>query len=222
MTGDYIKRLNMPLIMVPSPKFTDYARKQESMNMSQLIIVGLKEVLDTLKQRSVAAVLSIENPDDTPQTRGYAPRLGDRPQKVLRFWDAEQKVNNGPDLAQIKEGIAFVLEHLEQGDVLIHCHAGKSRSVAIALGVLAQRHPEEDEARLLEKLLEIRPVAAPNIVIVGMVDALAKRDGKLVKAVLEHPVIAAQRQEAEKSRQKDLRERPDLRRKLFPKKFPRL
>lgn len=194
--------------------------------MTQIIITRADEVLATLETASVAAVLSIEHPGVGRGERGSAPRLSDHgrgeiPQLVLAFWDSEQVVHNGPDAAQVEQGIAFVLEHLEAGPVLVHCHAGKSRSVAIVLGALAQAHPDHDESALLEKLLEIRPMAAPNILIVAMADQLAGREGRLLQAVLDHPVLTAQRETAEANRQKLLQDRPELMQKLYPEKFPK-
>lgn len=193
--------------------------------MTRIIVTRADELLATLGETPVAAVLSIEHPEVEKGQRGSAPRLSDHgqghiPQLVLAFWDSEQVVHNGPDPEQVAEGLAFVLEHLKSGTVLVHCHAGKSRSVALVLGVLAQMHPEEDEESLICRLLEIRPIAAPNILMVGMVDTISGREGRLLQAVLDHPVLTAQRGQAESNRQKMLQDRPELLKKLYPEKFP--
>src|SRR5690606_4529313 len=128
-------------------------------------------------------------------------------------------VHQGPDKEQVSEGLAFVMEHLavnDNGDVLIHCHAGKSRSVAMALGVLSLLKPHADEKELIDDLLAIRPVAAPNIIVVAMVDELTGRGGKLLKAVAEHPVLTAQREETEARRQNMLKNNPEMLKKLHP------
>jgi hypothetical protein len=187
--------------------------------MSRLIIARSDEVLGVIEAQPVVAVLSIEHPGALESGKGAAPRLQDIPQKILIFWDSEQKVNNGPDIVQIKDGLLFVMNHLSDGDVLIHCHAGKSRSVAIALGVLALQYPDMNEDTLLEKLLDIRPIAAPNILIVEMVDLLAERKGKLLTAVLKHPQITERRMRAEANRQSMLRSQPEILDELYPEKF---
>jgi hypothetical protein len=189
--------------------------------MSRLIITRADEVTGALAQQPVVAVLSIEHPGAVPGGKGAAPRLQNPPQLILCFWDSEQAVHKGPDMAQVEAGILFVMEHLAKGDVLIHCHAGKSRSVAIALGVLALQYPDHDENTLLEKLLEIRPIAAPNILIVEMIDTLTGRGGKLLAAVLKHPQITEQRRQAEDNRQAMLRNNPEIYKKLYPEKFPK-
>lgn len=200
--------------------------------MSRIIITRADEVLQTLQTRSdaqnpIRAVLSIEHPGAEAGVKGAAPRIADHGhghvvQKILAFWDAEQIVHQGPDLEQVSEGLAFVMEQLaanDNGDVLIHCHAGKSRSVAMALGVLSLLKPHADEKELIDDLLAIRPIAAPNIIVVEMVDQLTGRNGKLLKAVEDHPVLTAQRTATEERRQNMLKNNPEMLKKLHPEKF---
>lgn len=189
--------------------------------MGKIIITRADEVEKTLQEKTVAAVLSIEHPGAVPGGKGAAPRLADVTQDILCFWDAEQVVQNGPDRPQVERGVQFILEHLEKGDVLVHCHAGKSRSVAIAIGALAVRHPEKEETEIIDMILAIRPIAAPNIIIIEMVDDIAGRNGRLRKAIEDHPVLTAQRTQAEKNRQAVLAKNPDQARQLFPEKFPK-
>lgn len=193
--------------------------------MPQIIISRASEVLKKVGEQKIAAVLSIEHPGAALDKGGSAPRLsehghGDIPQKILVFWDSEQKVNGGPDIKQVKEGLEFVMEHIGDGPVIIHCHAGKARSTALALGVLSLLHPDTDETELLDMLLALRPQAAPNILVVEMVDQLTGRNGKLLQATLDHPVIAAQRAQAELNRQDILQERPEFYERMYPEKGP--
>lgn len=187
--------------------------------MPLIIITRADEVKAIIQSRTVAAVLSIEHPGVQQGQKGYAPRLEDTEQLILCFWDSEQTVANGPDRAQVEAGLNFVMEQLQKGDVIIHCHAGKSRSTALALGALALQNPDMNEEALVELLLEIRPQAAPNIIVVELVDELTGRGGKLVEAVLNHPTLSAQRATAEENRQWLLRENPEILKKLHPEKF---
>jgi predicted protein tyrosine phosphatase len=191
--------------------------------MPQIIISRASEVLKKVEEQKIAAVLSIEHPGAALDKGGSAPRLAENghpeiPQKILVFWDSEQKVNGGPDISQVKEGLEFVMEHIGDGPVIIHCHAGKARSTALALGVLSLLHPDTDEKELLDMLLALRPQAAPNILVVEMVDKLTGRNGKLLQATLDHPVIAAQRAQAEQNRQDILQERPEFYERMYPEK----
>lgn len=187
--------------------------------MSIIIITRADEVINAVKTHDVIAVLSIEHPGVKEGQKGAAPRLDGAEQLILCFWDSEQQVVNGPDKAQIEAGLKFIMEQLEKGNVLIHCHAGKSRSTALALGALALQNSDRGAEELVEMLLEIRPQAAPNIIVVEIVDDLTGRGGELIKAVLNHPTITAQRATAEESRQRLLKENPEILKKLHPEKF---
>lgn len=185
-----------------------------------ILVTRYDEVVKMVSERPVAAVLSIEHPGVTPDATGYAPRLQNTPQKILTFWDAEVPVANGPDMTQVEEGIAFAMEHAAKGDIIIHCKAGRSRSTALALGVLSAMYPHDDEQSLINQLLDIRPQAAPNIIVVEFVDVLTGRNGKLLQAVLQHEGLTAARARTEKDRQRALERNPELAYKLFPEKFP--
>ena len=192
--------------------------------MNDIIVCRASELLKRTGEYTPAAVLSFEHPGVSPGEPGYAPRLADNgfddiPQLVLTFWDSEQDVPNGPDKHQVEKGLAFVMAHIEEGPVIIHCKAGKSRSVAMTLGVLSKLYPEKPEGELIDMLLAIRPQAAPNILMVEMLDELTGRGGKLTQAVLDNKVLSDQRAQAESNRRDLARERPDLYRKMFPEKF---
>jgi predicted protein tyrosine phosphatase len=193
--------------------------------MAEIIICRASEVLKIVTENPVAAVLSIEHPGAALDKSGAAPRLVDNghdkiPQKILVFWDSEQPVKDGPDVEQVKAGIEFVMDHISKGPVIIHCHAGKARSVGVALGVLSLVYPDKEEKELLDMLLAIRPQAAPNILVVEMVDQLTGRGGKLLQAVLGHPVLSEQRAKAERNRKDMMEERPEYYKRMFPEKFP--
>lgn len=182
------------------------------------------ELIATLQSQSIAAVLSIEHPHAKDLQNGQAPRVdahsfGHIPQKILSFYDMETPVPGGPDINQIREGLQFVMDHLAEGAVIIHCKAGKARSVAMGLGVLALLHPEKSEKEIVDMMNELRPIAAPNILVVEMIDQLIGRGGKLVQAVLDDPGMTQRRTEIEQHRQQLIASRPDIAARLYPEKF---
>jgi len=67
--------------------------------------------------------------------------------------------------------------------VLVHCHAGISRSTAAMAMILAQAHPEADDDRLFRRLAEIRPQAWPNSMMIGFADDLLGRQGRMTAAL---------------------------------------
>jgi predicted protein tyrosine phosphatase len=175
--------------------------KPEQEIKGNIIICRADEVRGILeKSPAVVAVLSIEHPGVEPGASGHAPRLDSVPQKILTFWDSEILVQGGPDEAQVAAGMDFIVENLRHGDVIVHCHAGKSRSCGVALGALAVLYPEDTAEALVDRLLVTRPIAAPNIIVVALADHIADCGGTLLRAVEENRIIAAQRAEAEKNR----------------------
>lgn len=67
--------------------------------------------------------------------------------------------------------------------LIVHCSAGKSRSTAIALGVLVQAGMTPEEA--LKKVKLLSPAMLPNRLMVEYIDDYLKLDGKLVQVVKE-------------------------------------
>jgi predicted protein tyrosine phosphatase len=67
--------------------------------------------------------------------------------------------------------------------LLVHCHAGVSRSTASVILILAQALPEIPAAEIARHLLRIRPQAWPNLRIIELGDAMSGRDGEIIAAV---------------------------------------
>ena len=141
-------------------------------------------------------VISIESPDSTPSTgRLRRFRASSEPaHKVLRFRDIEDaNLPAAPARHHVRAGLRFARRHRGRR-LLIHCHAGVSRSTALAFAILIDRHDAVgDEHRLLERILELRPQACPNRLVVRHADALLGCAGRMIQAVEDHPVIQATR-----------------------------
>ncbi len=68
----------------------------------------------------------------------------------------------------------------DESRLLIHCIAGVGRSPAVALGLLAKNHSPDAAMQIL---LDIRPEAVPNILIVTYWDELLQLNGKLANVL---------------------------------------
>jgi len=68
------------------------------------------------------------------------------------------------------------------GHVLVHCHAGVSRSTAAAAILMAQFAPGEEEAAFL-KLLSLRKHGWPNTRMVEFADRLLDRKGRMLEGL---------------------------------------
>jgi predicted protein tyrosine phosphatase len=66
--------------------------------------------------------------------------------------------------------------------LLVHCHAGVSRSTAAATLILAQARPDRPAEEVLQAVVRQRSHAWPNLRILELGDALLDRRGEIVDA----------------------------------------
>jgi predicted protein tyrosine phosphatase len=90
-------------------------------------------------------------------------------------WDVELLLAFTRDLGQSQPA------HL-----LIHCHAGVSRSTAAANLVLAQMRPDWPAEEALREVVRLRPRAWPNLRILELGDEILGRRGEIVEAARAH------------------------------------
>jgi predicted protein tyrosine phosphatase len=99
-------------------------------------------------------------------------------------WDVELLLAFGRGLGMIDgDGGGAAGEEPRHPHLLVHCHAGVSRSTAAAILILAQRDPARPARDVVGEVLRVRPRAWPNLRMVEIGDALLGRDGEIVAAV---------------------------------------
>ena len=108
---------------------------------------------------------------------------------LLRFHDTEVENDpewTAPNREHMVEALAHAKKYVDKGraKVLVHCTAGKSRSTAVAMGVLVQSGMTAQEA--LDHVLSIRPVVVPNRLIIRYLDDLLQQDGAMIAVVDEY------------------------------------
>ncbi len=179
-----------------------------------ITICRANEVEDLVAENDIDAVLSIEHPGAV-EGKGLAPRLDGTPQKILSFWDVEDEdAADGPSEKIVRDALDFLGEH-EGENVIVHCHAGKSRSVAVVLAWLAFNDGIDSA---IEEIKNMRPAAAPNIAIIRIADEILGFDGALTGAVEADETLTANR-ERTNARRRELAEKdPELLGKLYPEK----
>jgi predicted protein tyrosine phosphatase len=129
-------------------------------------------------KRSFDAVLTMQDPQ---LPRGELLRFAKQPAPAhlrLRFDDIEADCAGAPQEAHVAEAFAFA--RLQEGRLLVHCHAGISRSGAMSFALLAEALGPGREAQALEQLLAQRPVIVPNGRVVKLADKVMGRGGALV------------------------------------------
>jgi predicted protein tyrosine phosphatase len=149
-------------------------------------ICGLAELAGHCRNQ-VSHVLSILDPDwPVPEAFG---EFGEHAKLELRFHDVIEADHPGaiaPQEPDIRELLAFGRDLLREpradAHLLVHCHAGISRSTASMALLLAQALPAVPGERILNEILCIRPQAWPNLRILEIGDRQLGRGGELVVA----------------------------------------
>ena len=98
-------------------------------------------------------------------------------------WDVELLLAFSRDLAVSEEA------HL-----LVHCHAGVSRSTAAATLVMAQARPDRPADEVLREVVRLRPRAWPNLRIHEFGDEILGRRGEIIEAARAHYRRALERE----------------------------
>ena len=154
----------------------------------EISICGIQELTGHCES-GVSHVLSILDPDwPTPEV---FQAFGEHARLELRFHDvidANDADMTAPQPEHVLNILAFGHRLLGEPGVgthiLVHCHAGVSRSTASMALILAQALPHTSADRIFEEVLHIRPEAWPNLRIVEFGDVALDRHGELVDAAI--------------------------------------
>ena len=113
-------------------------------------------------------------------------RSGETQQLILRFDDISTPIDDliVPQDIHIERALKFA-QLIDDGSLLIHCHAGISRSSAIALAIIAEKLGEGNEEEAVKTLEFINPNCRPNRLLVKMTDEILEINGKLYNKVFE-------------------------------------
>ncbi|HXI13004.1 MAG TPA: hypothetical protein VNM92_10190 [Thermoanaerobaculia bacterium] len=138
---------------------------------------GSAAALLTTPQRcsAISYLVSIGDPADEPPA-GY----GNIARKLrLEFEDSGP--GGGPGEHDIEDLIHFARQiEVDPGAVLIHCHAGVSRSSAAAYIILSMVLGPGRETEALERVFAARSIAVPNRRMVEIADRLLSRQGAMI------------------------------------------
>lgn len=152
----------------------------------QITVCGLGELSEHREAR-LTHVLSVLDPG-VPSPVEFD-GLPARRRMELRFHDIvdEHPEMQCPRAEHIERLLQFVQQVSDEcpagGHLLVHCHAGFSRSPASAVLIMAKLRPELPSAALITELLRIRPRVWPNLRMLEIGDELLARGGDIVRAV---------------------------------------
>lgn len=175
-------------------------------------------LMSTTTRPFISAIISIS--DAHPEKRPPREALRSLPALRLTFDDTERESaaprgpydtpasdEDPPERMDVEKALAFARGYAE-GMLVVHCFAGRSRSTAIALAIIADRvgsqpragAEQSAEQRAMSILLtccERAPL--PNMLIVRYADIILARNGALVR-VAQHQNAFPEPAEAERDR----------------------
>src|SRR5262245_44576418 len=153
----------------------------------QLTICGIAD-LAQFRDANVSHMVSILDPDSIePACLDTFPAHA---RLDLRFHDIvdEQSGMVCPNRRDIHRLLEFgrVIESRPGAHLLVHCHAGISRSTAAMTLLLAHGFADSTAEQAIERTLEIKPNSWPNFRMIEIGDEALGRGGNLVAAVRRH------------------------------------
>jgi predicted protein tyrosine phosphatase len=155
----------------------------------RLTICGIDELAGH-STGQVTHVLSILDPG-YPEPEAFAAydphhRLTLRFHDIIGPWPGWQ----APEREDVEALVGFGQELDGAGDklshLLVHCHAGISRSTAAMATLLARHTPLGEEDSIFARIREIRPIAWPNSRMVDFADDILGRGGRFSAALRGH------------------------------------
>ncbi len=184
----------------------------------KMTICGISE-LGLHSDTNVTHVLSILDPEwPVPEAFGA---YGEHVKLELRFHDVieDEAEELPPQPAQVAQLLEFgrSLDAEPRPHLLVHCHAGVSRSSASLALLVAQAAPERPAETIFADILAIRPQIWPNLRIIEIGDAMLQRNGTLLQAVAgiyrhqitKDPLLAKEFRAGGRGREVDLGLKPE-------------
>ena len=144
----------------------------------RLLVTPARHVAALLAVHEVDLVVSLISPDaELPALHASGP-----PDLILRFNDiAEPCEGLVLPSREVMETILSLAQTSET--ILIHCHAGISRSTAAVYALACQQVGSGREADLAITLRALSAVATPNPRMIVLADELLGRDGRMISAI---------------------------------------
>ncbi len=140
----------------------------------RLLVGPITAVERLLASESVDHVLTLISPDAEAPT--VAP-----PRTLLRFNDIAEPRDGL--VTPSAETVAAILALRETPTLLIHCHAGVSRSTAAAYILACAMRPAGEEQALAAELRVMCPEATPNALMIALADKAMGRSDAMTRAI---------------------------------------
>jgi len=150
-----------------------------------ITVCGLEELAGHA-DREVSHVLSILDPSE-PEPEAFG-AYGEHARLELKFHDIIEETPGflAPQLEHVGQMLEFGQDLLRDPanarHLLVHCHAGISRSTASMTLLLAQAQPDLSADQVFAQVIHIREKAWPNLRILTLGEELLGRQGEFSRA----------------------------------------
>jgi predicted protein tyrosine phosphatase len=155
-----------------------------------LWITSHRQWLDHAERIRPAMVVSLMDPGSSFHTPNWL--VPDR-HLCLEFHDVEEEIEGyrAPTRDHVERLLGFAQSWSPASTLLVHCHAGVSRSSATALLMASQRLPGQELA-IARCMREAGPWFKPNMFLIATADDLLQLGGRLVAAArsMREPTVA--------------------------------
>ena len=150
---------------------------------SQKIFVGPIWSLDRVEEIGAKAAVTLINAPMMAEIVTPAPiDTANHLRLIMNDIDRPAEGLIAPEAHHIHQLLDFLKNWDRQSPLLIHCHAGISRSPAAAFIALCLLSPQMSEEALARRLREASPAAKPNRLIVRLADEILGREGRMIAA----------------------------------------
>lgn len=147
----------------------------------ELRIVNATEAVELLEEGWPSVAVSLVGDDLRFPLVSFGPH-----HLILNFHDVEEEVAGyvAPSEAQMRQALLHTSQCKAGQRLLVHCHAGKSRSPALAIAILIQAGLSPAVA--FEQVKRVRPQMIPNRLMIGQLDQILGLDSELINIVEDH------------------------------------
>jgi predicted protein tyrosine phosphatase len=145
-------------------------------------VCALAHVEDVAQETGASHLVSAISADLLPETP--ASIASERHLKLAMHDITEAQPGATPPGAEhVAELVEFVQGWDKKAPLLIHCHAGLSRSTAAAFITLCALNPKVPEEVMARALRWSSDTAVPNRLFVALADGLLQREGRMLAAL---------------------------------------
>lgn len=154
---------------------------ESPMNTARLKICGQASAAEMIGYDAEISIWNVDDTTEPPTNTQSTPHL----RLVFDDIDFMPEDPRAPTRDHLEAALEFARRYASS-TLLIYCHAGISRSTAVALAIIADRLSLGEERHAVNSLLAVQPKARVNLVLLSLADEFLSRDGRLREAWFDY------------------------------------